>query len=607
MGFAAGFQVGAQAVERGLKMREEDKLKRELAQAYAKPEEFTDYTPDQLKQIQGLQAAGNYEAGTGYNVEAIPGAGGQAPTLRYTAQPNARYYDDMGQPEAPIELAPQRVQRYGGQTVAGQFDPMQLQGLQMREAARAVGASGDPVRAAQMLAEATRMEREAVESPLRLEALRTQVAAGKLGLTKTEQDIESGTLTLAEKKRQDEAAKNMNNFNVSFGEANALAEAEGRTLTPRDIAALAKANKLSYSQENELIASQVNRTKAEVDQFRLEVEKTIQGKGFESLLDIHKNDKRFGDGVHFVPEVDKKTGGVVLARVNEATGRIEERMPFKTKAEATAYLREEAANPANAAIWLQNYRKGAASIAESEAGTKLKLAQAGAVGLEKLSPLEKNLNTLKRLNIPVTDAQIKTLVLGAQKDPALEAELAAITKIAGSDTANPKVLEALPGQIQAALARSKGRETATAIVNDLIKAQEDGKGAEAIADLRRRNMPEPALKAAAEAAGVTYTAPVQPTAAAATPSVGLRTTPAASAPPAGSRAAIAQEARAQATATQAETARLAAQAQSRLAADFATDARTLTSVELVRKYDKVRGQLPRDQALELQAIQRNIR
>ena len=173
MGFAAGFQVGAQAVERGIKMREEDKLKRELAAAYTKPEEFTDYTPDQLKQIQGLQAAG------GYDVQAVPGAEGQAPTLRYTAQPNARYYDDMGQPEAPIEIAPQRVQRYGGQTVAGQFDPMQLQGLQMREAARVIGASGDPVRAAQMLAEATRMEREAVESPLRLEALRTQVGVGQ--------------------------------------------------------------------------------------------------------------------------------------------------------------------------------------------------------------------------------------------------------------------------------------------------------------------------------------------------------------------------------------------------------------------------------------------
>jgi hypothetical protein len=155
MGFAAGFQVGAQAVERGLKMREEDKLKRELAQAYAKPEEFVDYTPEQQRQIQGLQAAG------GYDVQAVPGAEGQAPTLRYSARPGSMYYDDMGQPEAPIEVAPQRVQRYGGQTVVGQFDPMQLQGLQMREAARVVGASGDPVRAAQMLAEATRIDRDA--------------------------------------------------------------------------------------------------------------------------------------------------------------------------------------------------------------------------------------------------------------------------------------------------------------------------------------------------------------------------------------------------------------------------------------------------------------
>jgi hypothetical protein len=175
MGFAAGFQVGAQAVERGLKMREEDKLKRELAQAYAKPEEFTDYTPEQTRQIQGLQAAG------GYDVQAIPGAEGQAPTLRYSARPGSMYYDDMGQPEAPIEIAPQRVQRYGGQTVAGQFDPTQLQGLQMREAARVVGASGDPVRAAQMLAEANRIDRDAEDRayqarirPIQEEQLRQQ-------------------------------------------------------------------------------------------------------------------------------------------------------------------------------------------------------------------------------------------------------------------------------------------------------------------------------------------------------------------------------------------------------------------------------------------------
>lgn len=132
-GLAGGMQSGLQLGQQLRQRRMED----ELAQAYAKPQEFTDYTPEQLKQIQGLQAAG------GYDVQAVPGAEGAAPTLRYSARQGANYYDDMGQPEAPIDIAPQRVQRYGGQTVAGQFDPAQLRGLQMREAAGVLGRYGD--------------------------------------------------------------------------------------------------------------------------------------------------------------------------------------------------------------------------------------------------------------------------------------------------------------------------------------------------------------------------------------------------------------------------------------------------------------------------------
>ena len=171
MGFASGFQVGAQAVERGLKMREEDRLREQLAKAYAQPETFSDYTPEQQKQIQGLQAAG------GYDVQAIPGADGQAPTLRYSAQPNSRYYDDMGQPEAPIEIAPQQVQRYGDQTVAGQFSRDQLRGLQAQAAARAVGASGDYRGAALLQQQADEAEFNAKYRPLQLQSLEGQIAS----------------------------------------------------------------------------------------------------------------------------------------------------------------------------------------------------------------------------------------------------------------------------------------------------------------------------------------------------------------------------------------------------------------------------------------------
>jgi hypothetical protein len=226
MGFAAGFQVGASAVERGLKMREEDKLKRELAAAYAKPEEFTDYTPEQTRQIQGLQAAG------GYDVQAVPGAEGQAPTLRYSARPESMYYDDMGQPEAPIEIAPQQVQRYGGQTVAGQFDPTVLRGLQMREAARALGASGDVRGAAalEMQAEdfAARAEDrayQAKERPLRLRSLEGQIVS----------QGQQQELTAAQLRGLGRAEEKEVGFNSAMSEIN---KTEYKTPAERDAAVL---------------------------------------------------------------------------------------------------------------------------------------------------------------------------------------------------------------------------------------------------------------------------------------------------------------------------------------------------------------------------------
>jgi hypothetical protein len=86
----------------------------------------------------------------------------------------------------PIPFNQQQVQEYGGRRVAGQFDPEQLRGLQMREAARVLGSYGDPARAAQLEAEATRMEREAEERPLRLRNLEQQV---KIANENTQREI----------------------------------------------------------------------------------------------------------------------------------------------------------------------------------------------------------------------------------------------------------------------------------------------------------------------------------------------------------------------------------------------------------------------------------
>ena len=224
-GLSGGFQSGLQL---GQAMRDK-RQREELAQVFAKPESYQDYTPEQQRQIQGLQASGAYD------VEAVPGAEGQAPTLRYVPKQGLDLQGDM--PGGPIEVAPQQVQRYGGQTVAGQFDPMVLQGLRAREAARVVGAYGDPVRAAQLEADAIRMEREAKEAPLRQKVLEHNVALG------------GEQLTAAQRTNQ-MAAGNQKAQGV-------LAEmrANNQPITSQTLAQIAKDNNADY---NTLLSAELN-------------------------------------------------------------------------------------------------------------------------------------------------------------------------------------------------------------------------------------------------------------------------------------------------------------------------------------------------------------
>lgn len=430
MGFAAGFQVGAQAVERGIKMRDEENQRKEFERIQNAAPELTQgaLTPDQQAQIDQARQSG---------YEVIPQTNSQGLITGYG------YAGPATNPEAGGFVSPSAGSvKFLGQAVQGELTPERMQGLRYNAMADVV-AKQDPARAFQMRQEAARMQREAEEAPLRLQGLRQQVDLGA-------QNLETGTLTLAEKKRNAEAAERMNNFNTAFGEASAVAEAEGRTLTANDIAKLAKDNKLSYSQENELIASQVGRAESEVKQFRLDVEKLTQGKSYEQLIDLHKNDKRFGDGVHFVSEVDKKTGKHILARVNEATGQVEERLPFKSKAEATAYLMEEARNPANAAIWLQNYQKGAAGIAAQEAAAKKDTALAGLYaqggkGAGKPSATESLVKEAEGLVTKGvykdTATAIEALKKGAARDADKEAWLKAEQKLIEND-ATPEAIQA---------------------------------------------------------------------------------------------------------------------------------------------------------------------
>jgi hypothetical protein len=162
-GLSGGFQTGLQFGQQMRQRRMED----ELAQAYAKPETYTDYTPEQTREIQRLQETGAYD------VQAVPGAEGTAPTLRYTPRQGL----ELGQgemPAAPTEIAPGQVQRYGGRTTAGQFNPTELRGLQMQEAARVLGSYGDAKGAAALQAQAEEQAYQARIRPLQEEQMKRQ-------------------------------------------------------------------------------------------------------------------------------------------------------------------------------------------------------------------------------------------------------------------------------------------------------------------------------------------------------------------------------------------------------------------------------------------------
>jgi hypothetical protein len=337
-------------------MRDEDRLREQLAKAYAQPETFSDYTPEQQKQIQGLQAAG------GYDVQAIPGADGQAPTLRYSAQPNSRYYDDMGQPEAPIEIAPQQVQRYGDQTVAGQFSRDQLRGLQAQAAARAVGASGDYRGAALLQQQADEAEFNAKYRPLQLQSLEGQIAGQA-----QERDLKG--IQLKGLTRIEAEAAQATNF------ANFAAERPDATAAELKEAAF-KQFKFTPDQWRKAVNTRLGIKEDEQKEFVLNIKDKLKGKNLTQLGSLYNSDPDFDDKTDLAI-VPGKGGAVTLNFIDKATKKITGTQTFKNDAQAVEYLNRQATEPETIGSWMLNLGKTEAAIDASKAASAASASTSG--------------------------------------------------------------------------------------------------------------------------------------------------------------------------------------------------------------------------------------
>ena len=245
MGWASGMQAGLQlgkAFKEGQERRAMEKIQGATAN------EFQDYGTAGTQQIQGLQASGAYD------VQAIPGAEGQAPTLRYMPRQGLDLQGDMPAPAgAYIDVAPQRMTEYLGQRYEGGLAPERMETIRTRAMANAMT---DPARRQQALLAVTGEER-AQDAELRAKAaeLRTQVTAdqqaSKFATDSTVAGLNINRLTREEAASQDEVARQKANAEWWISQTTDPETGKRRAPRPEDWLAASQRDAASYLEKGD--------------------------------------------------------------------------------------------------------------------------------------------------------------------------------------------------------------------------------------------------------------------------------------------------------------------------------------------------------------------
>jgi len=389
-GLAGGMQTGLQFGEAIRKRRMED----ELAQAYAKPETSQGYTAETGQQLEELAKTGAYDIVPQY----APAAEGQTQGVftGYQAVPKAGLDLQGDVPAAPMAFNPQQVQDYGGRRVAGQFDPTQLRGLQMQEAARVLGSYGDVRGAAALETQADELRRGLARDKREEAAEADRVARRPLEIKQLENALVSQGLTIAEAQRV--AAEQVS---ISSAREKLQTLRKDGPLTAAIISNVAGEFKLDPTK---FLQAEDAVNTLEIKDLKRDLSKAAMGGDttFNNFL-AAKFDPDKTDNI--TPKVTKaKDGSFVVMYGDRVLPEYGTHKNMMSLVGGVINMIDQ--NPFATLTTLSTLDKNAAAIEESKAGTKLKNAQAGAVGLEKLSPLSKpwcwvpRKTQLLRLNSP---------------------------------------------------------------------------------------------------------------------------------------------------------------------------------------------------------------
>jgi hypothetical protein len=348
-GLTSGFQTGLQFGEKLRQRQMED----ELAKAYAKPETSQGYTAEDGQRMEEYAKSGAYDIVPQY----APAAEGQTQGVftGYLAVPKVGVDSPGSTPLAPIAFNPQQVQDYGGQRVSGQFNPEQLRGLQMREAARVLGSYGDVRGAAALEAQAAEQEYQAKYRPLQLKQLEGSIAGQA-----QQQELTGIQLTSA--KRKETEQQNAANF--------AAFAAENPNATTQELKDAAfKQFKFTPAQWQEAVNIRLGISDTEQKIFVSGIKDKLKGKNLQQLGALYNSDPDFDDKTDLAI-VPGKNGAVTLNFIDKATNKVTSSQTFSSEALATEYLNKQATQPEIIGTWMLNLRKVEADIDQSKASAE---------------------------------------------------------------------------------------------------------------------------------------------------------------------------------------------------------------------------------------------
>ena len=336
MGFAAGFQVGAQAVERGLRMREENEQRERIKAAMgltAQEVEQRQATPDELGRARA---------------ETQAMAAQDAEVFGLTPQEQVSYA-----PQMPVEGQRIGLNRY--QVGQQSFDRMPTQNEieDVRYGAAAnVLAERDPVAAQRM-----RRELRIAKQQDELYPLQKQQLEGALAGQVQERDLKS--IQLKGLTRTETELQNASNF------ATFAAERPDATAAELKEAAF-KQFKFTPEQWQKTVTTRLGIENAEMASFKNNVKKKLQGKNLTQLGSLYNSDPDFDDKTDLAI-VPGKGGAVTLNFIDKTTKAITGTQTFKNEALATEYLNKQATEPETLGSWMMSLRKTEAAIEASGA------------------------------------------------------------------------------------------------------------------------------------------------------------------------------------------------------------------------------------------------